>query len=86
MPHLTESGFFMHVLAYFTALWLGLSAFHSRQKVFYFLLFYSSFLEYMQVFLPFRNFNYWDICANVLGLMLATAVTILRRKMKIVNL
>ncbi len=74
MPHFTDSGFFMHVFAYMTAAFLGWHAFTARAKMYLFLLFYSSLLEFSQRHIAWRSFNYWDIVANVLGVLIfATA-------------
>lgn len=77
MPHLTESGFFMHVLAYlFTAL-LGLLAFRSKQRLAIFLISYSTALEWLQKYLPYRTFNFRDIAANLTGIFLLYAMSTL---------
>jgi len=70
MPHLTESGFFMHSIAWFVAAFLGTFAFAQKSAVLVSLLFYSSALERLQYYIPYRTFNIMDICANVCGLAL----------------
>ncbi len=74
MPHLTESGFFMHIFAYFTASFLGYSVFKSKRYLAVFLIFFSSALEWLQLLIPYRTFNYWDIAANLSGIALFFAV------------
>ena len=80
MPHLTESGFFMHLFAYFTASFLGYSAFKSKRHLAVFLIFFSSALEGLQLFISYRTFNYWDMVANFSGIILlfATAAIVSR--------
>jgi len=75
IPKLTESGFFLHLLAYLTAALPGFFAHRSSLiKVVIFLTLYSTFLEWLQRYIPMRSFNYWDIVANLSGIMLAVLV------------
>lgn len=70
---LTPSGFFQHVAAYFIASFLGCLAY--RKDGLWFLLFvgtilfiFSNALEIIQIFLPYRTFNIYDILANLSGI------------------
>ena len=60
----------MHVLAYMTAAFWGFYAFVDRAKMYMFLFFYSTLLEFLQKFIPYRSFNYWDISANIFGILI----------------
>ena len=60
----------MHSIAWFVAAFLGTFAFAQKSAVLVSLLFYSSALERLQYYIPYRTFNIMDICANVCGLAL----------------
>ena len=82
MPRLTESGFFMHSLAWFVAALVGFQAFVQNWATLFFLLLYSTALEYLQYFIPYRTFNIMDIIANVCGLALWLAAALFLRRFK----
>ena len=72
---LTSSGFFIHLFSFFIAALLCSKAFkYDRFKfvlisgIIIFL--YSLLLEGIQVILPYRTFNYYDILANFVGIAL----------------
>ncbi len=76
---LTTSGFFIHLFSYFIATLLCSKAF--RKVSFNFILtsvviisLYGILLEVVQLFLPYRTFNYYDILANFVGIALGTAI------------
>ena len=78
IPKLTESGFFLHVAAYLAASLLGFLAYRSSLiKIIIFMMLYSTFLEWLQRYIPMRSFNYWDIVANLTGLLVAVLVYLL---------
>ena len=71
IPHLTESGFFLHLFAYLILTILGYFAYpHRKFIIFSFVSLYSVFMEIVQIFIPYRSFNYWDIVANFTGILL----------------
>ncbi len=72
---LTNSGFFLHLIVYFLAFLL--SYFTFRKNGFRYIFFmggmifsYSIFLEIIQIFIPYRSFNVYDILANFSGFIL----------------
>ena len=72
---LTKSGFFLHVNAYFVAFLLSYFAFRKKGLRYIFFLAgmifsYSLFLEIIQIFIPHRSFNVYDILANLSGFVL----------------
>jgi len=76
---LTSSGFFLHLFSFFMAAFLCSKAF--SKVSFNFILtsgivifIYSILLEIIQVFLPYRTFNYYDILANFVGVALGTII------------
>ena len=76
---LTSSGFFIHLFSFFTAALLCFKAFKlgSLNLVFtsgVLLFLYSILLETIQVFLPYRTFNYYDILANFVGISLGIII------------
>ena len=73
--NLTKSGFFLHVNAYFLAFLLSYFAFRKKDLRYIFFLAgmifsYSLFLEIIQIFIPHRSFNVYDILANLSGFVL----------------
>jgi hypothetical protein len=72
LPSLFSSGADHHALAYGVAMLLGLASFRrSKVPLFFFLLFYGTLLEIVQIPLPTRSFNPFDILANVAGIFIA---------------
>ena len=70
---LTSSGFFLHLFSFFIAALLCFKAFKHGGFNFVLtsgtaILLYSILLEVLQVFLPYRTFNYYDILANSVGI------------------
>jgi hypothetical protein len=72
LPSLFSSGADLHALAYAVTMLIGLASFRrSRVSLSVFLLFYGTLLEIIQVLLPTRTFNPFDILANVAGIFIA---------------
>jgi glycopeptide antibiotics resistance protein len=76
---LTSSGFFLHLLSFFIAALLCFKAFkHGSLNLVFtsgvLLFLYSILLESIQVFLPYRTFNYFDILANSVGIGLGIII------------
>jgi len=76
---LTSSGFFIHLFSFFIAAFLCSKAFKQGSINFVLLsgiliFLYSILLEAVQVFLPYRTFNYYDILANFVGVALGTII------------
>ena len=76
---LTSSGFFLHFFSFFIAAFLCSKAFTQDSinsvllsGVLIFL--YSILLEVIQIFLPYRTFNYYDIMANFVGISLGMII------------
>ena len=72
--NLTKSSFFLHVNAYFIALLLSYFAFRKNGLRYLFFMggmifIYSVFLEIIQIFIPHRSFNVYDILANLSGVV-----------------
>lgn len=74
---LTSSGFFIHL--FLIAAFLCSTAF--KQSSFNIILisgviifFYSILFELIQIFLPYRTFNYYDILANFVGIALGSII------------
>jgi len=72
---ITDSGFFLHVAAYFAASVLGVLLIVEKRlsKIILILLsifFYGTFLEIIQYFHPYRTFNFNDVLANGLGIVI----------------
>ena len=70
---LTESGMILHLVSYFVASSLCYWAF--RKDTLFFILFscfsiflFSVVLEIVQLYLPYRTFNWWDVAANGVGI------------------
>lgn len=75
---LTHSHFFLHVNAYFIAFLLSYFAFRKnrlRNVLFMgtMIFIYSVFLEIIQIFIPHRSFNFYDILANLSGVVFCIA-------------
>ena len=71
---LTESGMVLHFVGYFVASSLCYWAF--RKDTLFFILFscfsiflFSVVLEVVQLYLPYRTFNWWDVVANLVGIL-----------------
>jgi VanZ family protein len=76
---LTQSGFFLHLGAYLVAFVAGCLGYCSKNKkvllyLFIFVLAYSILLEIVQYFLPTRSFNWLDILANGVGVVIGMPV------------
>ena len=76
---LTSSGFFLHLFSFFIAALLCFKAFKHGGFNFVLtlgiaILLYSILLEVIQVFLPYRTFNYYDILANFVGIGLGIII------------
>jgi VanZ family protein len=72
---ITDSGFFLHVVAYFVASVLGVLTIAKRglKKILLILILiflYGYLLEILQYFFPFRTYNFNDILANGLGIVI----------------
>ncbi|MBC8185619.1 VanZ family protein [candidate division KSB1 bacterium] len=72
---LTDSGFFLHVAAYFVASVLGVLVMAEKglTKIIFILVaifFYGYFLEIVQYFHPYRTFNINDVLANGVGIVI----------------
>ena len=81
IPKLTESGFFIHAAAYLIVTIAGFLAYRFFPKrITIFVLCYSTFLEWVQKYIPQRSFNYWDIIANIIGILVAVFIILLVRK------
>ena len=79
---LTSSGFFLHLLSFFIAALLCSKAFSKNSFSLVFtsgilIFLYSILLEVVQVFLPYRTFNYYDILANFIGIALGTTISVI---------
>ena len=79
---LTESGMILHFVGYFVASSLCYWAF--RKDTLFFILFscfsiflFSVVLEIVQLYLPYRTFNWWDVAANALGVFFFVAIWLL---------
>ncbi len=71
VPHLTESGFFLHLFAYLVLAVFGYLAYPRRSfAILSFVFLYSIAMEILQLFIPYRSFNYLDIAANFMGILL----------------
>ena len=78
---LTSSGFFIHLFSFFIAASLCFKAFKHSSYNFILtsgivIFLYSILLEVVQVFLPYRTFNYYDILANFVGIGLGIIIFI----------
>jgi len=78
---LTSSGFFIHLFSFFIAALLCTKAFSKNSFSLVFtsgilIFLYSILLEVVQVFLPYRTFNYYDILANFIGIGLGIIIFI----------
>jgi VanZ family protein len=76
---LSQSGFFLHLAAYFVVTSLGVLSYRKNSKncsliIASLIIVYSSFLEIIQIFLPTRSFNWFDIFANAFGALLAILI------------
>lgn len=72
---LTSSGFVMHGIAYFIGILLCCRAFDKKNVSFVLwagllLFLYSVVLEIVQLYLPIRTFNVYDVVANGVGVLL----------------
>lgn len=70
--YLTDTGIILHFGAYFICSFLAIFAFVKKNllKSLLFVLFFSTVLEIIQYFLPYRTFNLLDILANISGIFL----------------
>jgi len=71
---ITDSGFFLHVAAYFVASVLGVQAINEKQLtkiilILVLIFFYGFLLEIVQIFHPHRTFNIYDVLANGVGIV-----------------
>ena len=76
---LTSSGFFLHLFSFFIAALLCFNAFKHGSFNFVLtsgvlIILYSILLEVIQIFLPYRTFNYFDILANSVGIGLGIII------------
>ena len=76
---LSNSGFFIHLFSFFIAALLCSKAFNMNSfnlvlssGITIFL--YSLILEAIQIFLPYRTYNYYDILANFVGIALGIII------------
>ena len=84
VPHLTESGFFLHLVAYLSLSALGYWAYrYSFTPILLVIIIYSMVLEGVQHYIPYRSFNYWDIVANLAGIFLFTVILYVDRKRRL---
>ena len=71
---LTSSGFLMHCIAYFAGMLLCYWAFDKKNVSFVLwaglmIFLYSVVLEAVQVYMPYRTFNVYDVVANGVGVV-----------------
>ena len=86
---LTSSGFFIHLISFFIAALLYFKAFKHGSFNFIFLsgipiFLYSILLEVIQIFLPYRTFNYYDILANFVGISLGIIIFVFYPKFMLI--
>jgi hypothetical protein len=77
----TSSGFVVHGFAYFVGMLLCLIGFNMKSiysvlRAGFLILLYSVVLEFVQVYLPRRTFNVYDIAANGAGILLFVLIWI----------
>ena len=62
----------MHMFAYLFAAFFGFWGYRSFTfKICVAVLLYSAVMEWVQLFIPSRYFNYWDIVGNIVGILCA---------------
>ena len=71
----TDTGFVLHVIAYFVAAMLGSFVYSKKSRSSFFLVlisifFFSYLLEIIQYFHPHRAYNLTDVAANGIGIVL----------------
>jgi len=72
---LDSSGFFKHAVAYFVLGLMAFAAFSRRILLWLFFFFMAGAgLELVQLFIPARSFNIYDVLSNSIGLVLAGLV------------
>ena len=83
---LTESGMILHFVGYFVASSLCYWAF--RKDTLFFILFscfsiflFSVVLEIVQLYLPYRTFNMYDVVANGAGVGIFVIIWVVRKKL-----
>ena len=66
---LTSTGFFQHVFAFGLTSWLGFKAYNRLIVLFLFMITFGIVLEIIQTQIPWRSFNWYDILANIIGIV-----------------
>ena len=79
---LTSSGFVMHCIAYFTGMSLCYWAFDRKDIAFilcsgFLIMLLSVVLEIVQLYLPTRTFNVYDVAANGVGIILFVVIWVM---------
>lgn len=72
---ITDTGFVLHLVAYFIAAMLGTWVNYEKKLtiklyVLSIIFIYSYALEILQYFHPYRSFNFYDVLANGLGIVI----------------
>ena len=74
-------GYFKHALAYLVTATFGLLGFRQKLRIGLFVAIYGALLELVQLWVPGRSFNWWDMAFNVVGVMMAITIWhVVRRK------
>jgi len=74
-------GYFKHALAYLVTATFGLFGFRQKLRIGLFVAIYGALLELVQLWVPGRSFNWWDMAFNVVGVMMAITIWhVVRRK------
>ena len=78
----TGSGFVIHCIAYFTGMVLCYWAFDRKDIVFilcsgFLIMLLSVVLEIVQLYLPTRTFNVYDVAANGVGIILFVVIWVM---------
>ena len=87
----TSSGFVMHGIAYFVVMLLCFLAFGAKDISFVvwaglMIFLYSVALEVVQLYLPYRTFNVYDVVANGAGVVIFVIVWMVRKSWPAVKL
>jgi VanZ family protein len=76
-------GYFKHALAYLVTATFGLFGFRQTLRIGLFVAVYGAFLEFVQLWVPDRTFNWWDMAFNVVGVVLAFVLWYLWRRIAV---
>ena len=77
--YLTDTGAILHFFAYLVGSGLGYLAFRKAIAVSCFVVLYSILLELIQLYIPSRTFNIFDIFANIAGVLFFSFLFVIRR-------